>query len=99
MPDRKQLCKNCKTRHLPPMGKKCKLQKKQTPMESDNELLRDAAIAGQVPATQTDQGMSGDGQLLKMQILQQLQKMTGWSGSRGGADDSRICNSYSYSII
>ena len=73
MPDHKQLCKNCKTRHLPPTGKKCKLQKKQ---ESDNELFSDAAVAGQVPATQTAQGVSGDGQLLQMQILQQLQKMT-----------------------
>ena len=76
MPDHKQLCKTCKTRHVPPMGKKCKLQKKQIPAESDNELFSDAAIAGQVPATQNKQEVSGDGQLLQMQILQQLKKVT-----------------------
>ena len=38
MPDHKQLCKACKVRHLPPTGKKCKLQKKHLQAESDNEL-------------------------------------------------------------
>ena len=52
MPDHKQLCKTCKVRHLPTTGKKCKLQKKHHQTESDNELLSDAAVAGQVPATQ-----------------------------------------------
>ena len=64
MPDHKQLCKTCKTRHLPPpppTGKKCKQQKKQMTVGSDNELLSDAAVAGQVPATQNKQEVSGDG--------------------------------------
>ena len=55
MPDHKQLCKTCKVRHLPPTGKKCKLQKKHHQAESDHELLSDAAVAGQ-----TAQGASGD---------------------------------------
>ena len=63
-------------RHVPPTGKKCKLQKKQQQVESDNELLSDAAVAGHSSATQTAQGVSGDGQLLQMEILQQLRKMT-----------------------
>ena len=33
-------------------------------------------FAGQVPATQTAQGASGDGQLLQMEILQQLKRVT-----------------------
>ena len=76
MPDNKQLCKTCKVRHLPPTGKKWKLQKKLHQVESDNELLSDAAVAGQSSATQTAQGASGDGQLLQLEILQQLKKMT-----------------------
>ena len=76
MPDHKQLCKTCKVRHVPPTGKKCKLQKKQQQAESDNELLSDAAVAGHSSATQTAQGVSGHGQLLQMEILQQLRKMT-----------------------
>ena len=76
MPDNKQLCKTCKVRHLPPTGKKCKLQKKHQQVESDNELLSDAAVAGQSSAAQTAQGASGDGQLLQLEILQQLKKMT-----------------------
>ena len=76
MPDHKQLCKTCKVRHLPPTGKKCKLQKKHQQAESDNELLSNAAVAGQSSAAQTEKGVSGDGQLLQMEILQQLKKMT-----------------------
>ena len=53
----------------------CKLQKKHHQVESDNELLSDAAVAGQSSATQTAQGASGDGQL-QLEILQQLQWMT-----------------------
>ena len=75
MPDHKQLCKTCKVRHLPPTGKKCKLQKKHHQVESDNELLSDAAVAGHSSATQAAQGASGDGQL-QLEILQQLQRMT-----------------------
>ena len=62
-------------RHLPPTGKKCK-QKKHHQVESDNELLSDAAVAGHSSATQSAQGASGDGQLLQLEILQQLQRMT-----------------------
>ena len=61
MLDHKQLCKTCKVSHLPPTGKKYKLQKKHHRVESDNELLSDADIAGQVPATQTAQGAAADG--------------------------------------
>ena len=75
MPDHKQLCKTCKERHLPPTGKKCKLQKKHHQVEGDNELLSDAAFAGHSSATQAAQGASGDGQL-QLEILQQLQRMT-----------------------
>ena len=45
-------------------------------VESDNELLSDAAVAGQGPATQNKQEVSGDGPLLQRQILQQLKKVT-----------------------
>ena len=70
MPDHKQLCKSCKTRHLPPTGKKC--QKKRED-EHNTELLRDAAVAGSIPASQSNEG---DGQLLQQEILQQLQKVS-----------------------
>ena len=73
MPDNKQLCKNCKVRHLPPTGKKC--QKKQQD-QVVNEQLRDPAIAGSMPASQSTSGAQGDGQLLQLQNLQQLQKVT-----------------------
>ena len=76
MPDHKQLCKTCKVRHVPPTGKKCKLQKKHQQAESYNELISDAAIAGHSSATQSAYRVSGDGQLLQMEILQQLKKMT-----------------------
>ena len=72
MPDHKQMCKYCKTRHLPPTGKKCQ-KKKMEEDEGNNELFRDAAVAGSTPASQMDQG---DGQWLQLEILQQLQKMT-----------------------
>ena len=72
MPDHKQMCKYCKTRHLPPTGKKCQ-KKKVEKTEGNNELLQDAAVAGSIPASQTDQG---DGQRLQLEILQELQKVT-----------------------
>ena len=53
MPDNKQLCKVCKTRHLPPTGKKCKRRAQ----EENDELLRDAAVAGPVPASQAAQAV------------------------------------------
>ena len=70
MPDHKQLCKNCKTRHLPHTGKKCQ---KKTEDEQSTKLLRDAAVAGSIPASQSTEG---DGQLLQLEILQQLQKVS-----------------------
>ena len=41
-----------------------------------NEHLRDAAIAGSTPASQSTSGAQGDGQLLQLEILQQLQKVS-----------------------
>ena len=72
MPDLKQLCKSCKTRHLPPKGKKCK-RKDQEP---SFELSSDAAVAGSLPASQAAQAMQDDGQRLQTEILQQLEKVT-----------------------
>ena len=73
MPDNKQMCKNCKVRHVPPTGKKCQRKKQEG---SVNEHLRDAAVAGSTPASQSTSGAQGDGQLLQLKILQQLQKVT-----------------------
>ena len=73
MPDNKQMCKSCKVRHLPPTGKKCQRKKQEEPV---NEHLRDAAVAGSIPASQSIPGAQGDGQLLQLKILQQLQKVT-----------------------
>ena len=70
MPNHKQLCKNCKTRHLPPTGKKCQKKREE---EQSTEPLRDAAVAGSIPASQST---AGDGQLLQLEILQQLQKVS-----------------------
>ena len=72
MPDNKQLCKVCKVRHLPPTGKKCKRKIQ----EQNDELLRDAAVAGPVSAPQAAQVVQEDGQRLQTEILQQLKKMT-----------------------
>ena len=72
MPDNKQLCKLCKVRHLPPTGKKCKRKMQ----EQNDELLRDAAVAGPVPTSQAAQAVQEDGQRLQTEILQQLKKMT-----------------------
>ena len=48
MPDKKQSCKNCKTRHLPPTGKKCQFK---NIVESDKSVsngLRDAAASSKL---------------------------------------------------
>ena len=70
MPDNKQKCKNCKNRHLPPTGKKCKYVDNVT---SDAEEmpngLRDAAAASMSLAT--DQADPG-GQRIQEKILLQL---------------------------
>ena len=73
MPDNKQMCKSCKTRHLPPTGKKCQRKKQESTV---NEHLRDAAVAGSTPASQSTSGAQGDGQLLQLEILQQLQRVS-----------------------
>ena len=72
MPDNKQKCRNCKNRHLPPTGKKCRYVDN---IESDAEPngLRDAAAASMSLAT--DQADPG-GQWIQEEILVQLQKMS-----------------------
>ena len=72
MPDSKQLCKSCKTRHLHPMGKKCKRKDQ----EQSYELSSDAAVAGSLPASQAAQTVQNDGQRLQAEILQQLKRVT-----------------------
>ena len=71
MPDNKQQCKACKTRHLPPTGKKCKRKVQ----EQTYELSSDAAVAGLLPA-EAAQPVHDDGQRLQTEILQQLKKVT-----------------------
>ena len=77
MPDNcvrtRQMCKNCKVRHVPPTGKKCQRKKQEG---SVNEHLQEAAIAGSTHASQSTSGAQEDGQLLQLKILQQLQKVT-----------------------
>ena len=72
MPDNKQLCKSCKTRHPPPMGKK----RKRKDQEQSYELSSDAAVTGSLPASQAAQAVQSDGQRLQAEILQQLKKVT-----------------------
>ena len=67
MLDNKQMCKNCKVRHVPPTGKKCQRKKQEG---SVNEHLRDAAVAGSTPASQSTSGAQRDEQLLQLKILQ-----------------------------
>ena len=72
MPDNKQKCKNCKNRHLPPTGKKCRYVDN---AESDAEPngLRDAATASvSLDMDQADPG----GQRIQEEILVQLKKMS-----------------------
>ena len=58
MLDHKQLCKNCKARHLPPTGKKCRRKEQ----DQDYEHLSDAAVAGSLPASQSAEAVQDDGQ-------------------------------------
>ena len=73
MPDRKQSCKTCKTRHLPPTGKKCQFKNS---VESDKSVpngLRDAAASSELLDTdQVDLGR----QRLQLEILSQLKKVS-----------------------
>ena len=75
-----KLCKSCKSRHLPPTGKKCRRK------EQDYEQLSDAAVAGSLPASQSAQAVQDDGQRLQAEILHQLKKVTeiGPGGTEGG---------------
>ena len=75
MPDNKQKCKSCKQRHLPPTGKKCKFVQG---TGTENELLRDAAVPSGATISKTMPDKSTDGQLLQVQILEQLQRVTEW---------------------
>ena len=73
MSDKKQSCKNCKTRHLPPTGKKCKFKNS---VESDKSMpngLRDAAASSKL--LDTDQADLA-GQRLQLEILSQLKKVS-----------------------
>ena len=73
MPDRKQSCKTCKTRHLPPIGKKCQFKNS---VESDKSVpngLRDAAASSEL--LDIDQADLG-GQRLQLEILSQLKKVS-----------------------
>ena len=69
------MCKICKVRHLSPTWKKCQRKKQD---QAVNEHLRDAAVAGSMPGSQSTSGAQGDGQLLQLEILQQLQKVLEW---------------------
>ena len=72
MPDKKQSCKTCKTRHLPPTGKKCQFK---STVDSDKSVpngLRDAAVSSKL--LDTDQADLG-GQRLQLEILSQLKKV------------------------
>ena len=74
MPDNKQKCNNCKNRHLPPTGKKCKyVDSVNSDAEEVPNGLRDAAAASMSLAT--DQADPG-GQRIQEKILLQLQKMS-----------------------
>ena len=73
MPDKKQSCKNCKTRHLPPTGKKCQFKNS---VENDKSVpngLRDAAASSKL--LDTDQADLGR-QRLQLEILSQLKKVS-----------------------
>ena len=72
MPDHEQLCKSCKSRHLPPTSKKCRRKEQ----EQDYEQLSDTAVAGSLPASQSAQAVQDDGQRLQAEILHQLKKVT-----------------------
>ena len=73
MPDQKQRCKTCKQRHLPPTGKTCQLVKEK---DANSKLLRDAAVSSGATEPQMTPGRSTDGQLVQMQILEQLRRVT-----------------------
>ena len=73
MPDNKQKCKSCKQRHLPPTGKRCQFTQASS---TENEHLRDAAVPSGATVSQMTPGKSTDRQLLQVQILEQLQRVT-----------------------
>ena len=73
MPDKKQNCENCKSRHLPPTGKKCQFKNNGEGDKSVSNGLRDAAASSKL--LDTDQVDLG-GQRLQMEILAQLKKVS-----------------------
>ena len=74
-PDKQQSCKNCKTRHLSPTGKKCQFKNIVEGDKSVSNGLRDAAASSKsIDADQADLG----GQRLQMEILAQLKKVSQW---------------------
>ena len=73
MPNNKQKCKSSKQRHLPPTGKKCQFMQATA---TENEHLRDAAVPSGATVSQMMPGKSTDRQLLQVQILEQLQRVT-----------------------
>ena len=73
MPDKKQSCKSCKTRHLPPTGKKCQFKNNAECDKSVSNGLRDAATSSK--SLDTDQ-MDLGRQWLQMEILVQLKKIS-----------------------
>ena len=73
MPDKKQSCRTCKTRHLPPTGKKCQFKDTADLNNSVANGLRDAATSSKL--LDTDQADLG-GQRLQLEILSQLQKVS-----------------------
>ena len=71
MPNKKY-CKKCDTKHVPPIGRNCKITVEES--EEDNvtvnELYRDAAVSNEAD------GVAYNGQQIQLQILQQLERVT-----------------------
>ena len=63
------MCKKCKVRHVPPIGRKCKRMEKK---ESQFELLQDAAVSSDDAVAE---GASSYRQSIQMKILSQLEKV------------------------
>ena len=71
MPNKKH-CKKCDAKHVPPVGRNCKIAVETVDEDNanGNELYRDAAVSSEAS------GMAFDGQRVQLQILQQLEKVT-----------------------
>ena len=75
MSDKKPNCQTCKTRHLPPTGKKCQFKDDVELNSTVFRRLRDATISSKL--LDTDLADLGR-QRLQMEILAQLQKVSQW---------------------